>query len=361
VRDHISDDYRKTMRKIDPAWKKGKHHAPTGWNESDLMINNIVPEAALKPGYTVPPSMPFKDLAIGLKKLPRGDDSGDITRALDYAMRNRKVNESGKGIEFLFPDDLQAILDHIGRTPVSQAHTDRSIIARYSSVLRQTDSDRRKQTSGERRQKKLAEQMVTHPPDMCHSHQLPSPQQLTLQSVMPHIPYLSSYEDIPLHSHAMLEIPPTMNLPLSTGRFGGMPLTGMGAVIPTPMQMPHMSQDVFQDTGYGSTVMTDFKYTVSSPPPPPRSTSHDAVAAVASKLVLQGAEQAVVDFPDIPDCCRFEEDDKEQFADLTAWEQLDPMTVAAEMDALVAANQTYDFIGLLTPSPEDSGSRPIDL
>lgn len=91
ARDHLSDTYRRVMRKVDPAWTKAKHQVPEDWDEFAMSIHNFVSEAAEKVGYVARAPIPFRDLAIGLKKLPQGSDAGDLTRALEYAMQHQKA------------------------------------------------------------------------------------------------------------------------------------------------------------------------------------------------------------------------------------------------------------------------------
>jgi hypothetical protein len=302
VQERLSDAYRKTMRKVIPGWTQAKHQAPVGWNQANVGIARHVPEAARENGYIAPSSIPFKDLAIGLKKLPHGNDAGDLTRALDYAMRNRKIDEQGQEVELMFPEDIQAILSQIGRTRITPAHNDRHILARYANV-RHEASGRRKQLAGEQKQRKLADQVDALNEGQFHSHRLPQP------TFMTQGPYRAQQE------------------PLS---------------------------DPFQDMGYGVGTLHDTGYGLTFPPQYPRSASQEAAAAVASELLYHGAEQAVsdspqldfsgVDFSDIefPAIPAFHNLDGEPDSNIHVpdWSDLNPEESAREMENLMASFST---------------------
>lgn len=138
ARDYISDEYRKTMRKGDPKWTKAAHGVVEGWDSQVIQVNGFVPDICRAHGFVNPPSIPFKTLADGLKKLPQGSDAGDFTRALEHAMYNQCTDEDGNMVDFMFPDDLHRILDHIGRTKVTKEHTDLATVNRYTKKGRQT-------------------------------------------------------------------------------------------------------------------------------------------------------------------------------------------------------------------------------
>lgn len=135
ARKTLADEYRKTMRKINSGWTKTKYVAPLGWNPSLIAVDGFVPDDVSLEGYRRPPSIPFKDLAIGVKKLPEGTCAGDLTRALNFALESELV--------YHFPDDLAAILDYIGRTETTSEHTDRPVVNRYSEFKRIEEDARR--------------------------------------------------------------------------------------------------------------------------------------------------------------------------------------------------------------------------
>jgi hypothetical protein len=303
TRDHISDTYRKTMRKIKQGWTKAKHEIPDDWDALNISIINYTPEAANKIDYIMPPSVPFKDLAVGLKKLPQYYDAGDLTRALDFAMQNQKLDEHAQTKEFMFPDDIQLILSYIGHTQITQGHVDGAVLGRYFQVLRTADGVRRKQISEQRRQQQTADER--------------------------------SYD--------------------------GMLPTDMGALMPTTLRYSPMKQNSFQeapqgfsygqlqDIGYSGTTISAVGHSSPIRPHLTRSNSQEAAATVASELVAQGAQQAYVDFPDIQDICKFETDDQGSYPFSESWSHLDSQRARENIDALMAAHQTHDLRGLPNP------------
>ncbi|EUC46057.1 hypothetical protein COCMIDRAFT_93767, partial [Bipolaris oryzae ATCC 44560] len=171
ARDYIADQYRKAMRKIMPGWLRRNHKAPEDWDATVMSIENAIPEAATRDGYVAPPSIPFKNLADGLKKLPQGYDAGHLTRALDYAMKNGKHGKDGSTTVFMFPDDIQIILDHIGRTEITLTHLDTYVISRYASMARVTEQARRKKTGDGRIQRQSRAVSDQQPMDVTQSPQ----------------------------------------------------------------------------------------------------------------------------------------------------------------------------------------------
>lgn len=127
-----ADEYRRVMRKITPSWTKVKHVAPNAWDCNWIAMGGFVLDDARLKSYRRPASIPFRDLAIGVKKLPEGTYAGDLTRALNYALEYPQQ-------EYLFPEDLPTILDHIGRTKITVAHTDVRIVRYYADIKQQQD------------------------------------------------------------------------------------------------------------------------------------------------------------------------------------------------------------------------------
>lgn len=160
AREQLSSQYRRTMRDMIVGWTKAKHQAPGDWNKSNMLVNGFLPETARQPGYVAPPSIPFKHLTFGLKKLPEGHDAADLTRALEFCLNNQKFNEHGHGVDFMFPDDLQTILNYIGRTAIIGAHTDPQVVRRYGDIVKAAHSAKATKMAEERQQKKEAEQQV---------------------------------------------------------------------------------------------------------------------------------------------------------------------------------------------------------
>ncbi|KAJ8119050.1 hypothetical protein OPT61_g91 [Boeremia exigua] len=123
ARKTLADEYRKTMRMINSGWTKAKHVAPPKWDPMLLSMDGFSPDDVSVSGYRKPPSIPFSDLMAGIKKIPQGTNAGDLTRSIQYTIDNPG--------NYMFPDDLPNILNHIGRTQVTMFHTDRTIVRRY--------------------------------------------------------------------------------------------------------------------------------------------------------------------------------------------------------------------------------------
>ena len=127
ARKTLTDEYRKAMRKtFGGSWTKLKHAAPHGWDPLLLAMDGFVPDDAKLQTYRWPASIPFHDLMVGVKKLPEGARAGDLTRALHYAQQQSN--------DYMFPEGLPMILDIIGRTKITNAHTDCSIMQHYVAL-----------------------------------------------------------------------------------------------------------------------------------------------------------------------------------------------------------------------------------
>ncbi|KAF2502466.1 hypothetical protein BU16DRAFT_576470 [Lophium mytilinum] len=73
--------------------------------------------------YRPPRSIPLESLATGMKKLPQGADAADLTRAIHFAQQH-----PGR---YFFPNDVEAVVRHIGRVVVTSENTDAACIRRW--------------------------------------------------------------------------------------------------------------------------------------------------------------------------------------------------------------------------------------
>jgi hypothetical protein len=351
ARDHISDTYRKTMRKTSPGWTKAKHQPPTDWPKWAVSITNFFPEAAKKAGYVNPPSIPFKNLAIGLKKLPRDYDAGDLTRALDFALRYQKLDERGQPTDFMFPDDIHLILRYMGLTEITEGHLDEAVIQRYTEVLRISDGERRKQLTEEQRQQQAAEVAAA-------------------TFVHPFCPDgLAPLGAFPNDLLAQQQMQPAADFSYSNHGYDNMPPIGMGVLMPDAVQYPQATEGSYQNLPqalshtqcepqrYSGMDAAEYGHMHPYQPLSARSNSQEAAAAVAAELLSRGAEQAHAALPDIPDICKSESNEQDSDIFPEAWLYLDPQQAAGEMDALIAANQTCDFGDALGSTPPSLQSR----
>ncbi|PSN70875.1 hypothetical protein BS50DRAFT_584451 [Corynespora cassiicola Philippines] len=133
----IKKNNSKAMKGRYGDWSVSSHVKPHDWDWMNISMNGFVPNWVLK-GETQEygSSIPFQTLIRGVKKLPEGYDSADLTRALRYTLENPRWDMNGQLVEYLFPDDLQNILNITGRTEVTMAHTDGQIIMRYREKMR---------------------------------------------------------------------------------------------------------------------------------------------------------------------------------------------------------------------------------
>ncbi|KAF2245319.1 hypothetical protein BU26DRAFT_508002 [Trematosphaeria pertusa] len=118
-------------------WNRKNHRTPAEWDNRDISINGFVPDRIRERSrHQQPPSVPFRELLKAVKKVPEGDDTADLTRAVQWAVVNEYVDEHGRKAEYLFPDHLSWILNNIGRTQVTNQQLDGAIVRRYDSVVR---------------------------------------------------------------------------------------------------------------------------------------------------------------------------------------------------------------------------------
>lgn len=150
TKDLISDGYRRSMRRIHESWTKAKHKKPQGWDGNVLSVNHLSHDKA---GKATP--IPMKVLMNGIKHLPQGDDAGDLTRALQYAISNQKRGHNAEVLDWMFPDDLHTILAHIGYTAINQNHLDEAAVARYDTVCKHKEQLDRKRRRESQEQKEL--------------------------------------------------------------------------------------------------------------------------------------------------------------------------------------------------------------
>jgi hypothetical protein len=138
-RDALSAQYRRTMRMIDPMWKKANHKEPNNWDKTNLGVNNFSPDDAANPNFRAPAPIPFTALMAGITKLPQGYDAGDLTRALDFAVSHPKP----EGSPWMFPTDIHTILGYIGYTRITNYHID-SAFDRYQKTSKTAAADRKR-------------------------------------------------------------------------------------------------------------------------------------------------------------------------------------------------------------------------
>jgi len=284
ARKSLSATYLSVMRKVDPFWKRNAHQVPQDWNNFDMNIENFVPEAAKKPTYQAPPSIRFKDLADGLKQLPQGPDAGDLTRALEFVMRNMKTNEHGLKFYYVFPDDIQIILDRIGRMTCTRANFDRAVVARYRRALDDVKANGVDQASANGQMNINASQDSIQQPGgfTQHFQQLPQQASLRLQrSIQP------LYQDISM-----------VRMPLA---YTPNPYQGVGHLIPIPMNQAYISQHTYAAPSYAGPHLERSEQHVNGHRPIAQEATKSAAPEVVSNQAAHAFSHTTGNHPHLPD------------------------------------------------------------
>jgi hypothetical protein len=349
AKDGISNQYRKTMRKMDPKWRKTAHKAPNNWDVNNLTVNQFRPDTARDTGYTAPKPISFREMINGIKKLPQGPDAGDLTRALEFALHNQKTDLHGKTQDYLFPDDLHLILTTIGYTVVTKDHTDRLVIFRHENILNQMTNAQRK-----RRYEQEAAGLPTPPPKRRHVAKAKTLERMAEQQFLEtadpvreplsygwqqHNAMHSELQqhiattDASIHAKSGRALVPSLHIhmptPISSSQLFARAehfMNGPGPTLETIMSMQDSFARSEELVGTDSSTQPYGTPTIGSDGN--IGLTHDSSDAdnqaepSPAQMQLEGADE-IFSFQD-------------------------------EMNALIARHQDHDFFGLLTPSPEQA-------
>jgi hypothetical protein len=108
-------------------WTFDGHAKPASWSDRLITVNEITPNWQNQgQANSLNDSVPLRSLTAGVKKMPAGPDTADLTRAVEFAVNN-------PGAMYLFPDDLHTVLGQIGYTQITDAHTDPATVQRYAT------------------------------------------------------------------------------------------------------------------------------------------------------------------------------------------------------------------------------------
>lgn len=118
-------NWRYLPKDIQSTWNRKMFKKPHNY-KCTVDMNGIYPNWVHEGGSAEPPPVPFVSLLQGVQKMPSGFDAADLTRAIEYAI----ANPSKEGV-WMFPTDLSAILDNIGRTLIGPPHQDDAVSYRY--------------------------------------------------------------------------------------------------------------------------------------------------------------------------------------------------------------------------------------
>jgi len=98
------------------------------WNEASLDVGGYKTPGQLYKKQVVVENVPFRDLAIDVKQMPRDDDAIDLTRMVQHCLQNPLES-------WLYPRDWNALLDHLGGPgTIRHGHTDREAFERRTKV-----------------------------------------------------------------------------------------------------------------------------------------------------------------------------------------------------------------------------------
>lgn len=353
LKDAISDNYRRTMRRFNIKWTKVSHKAPENWNPNDLSVNYFVPDTpATGSSQPQPPvafnqPIPFKDLMGDVEKLPQGPDAGDLTRAVDFAMNNQKRIENGEVSEWMFPTDIHSILNHIGYTNITGDHLDGSVVARYLKTSKQSayyDRKRRRDLEAAGlpapapKRRHVAKAKTSGPVAPQHEPhpQQESPNVQTLRPLLPQLPVVPDFHAPNSQCVAMQppgiriveSTPPSQHVIHAEGFWDGSSVTSVATsepssgVVPAKMKAELSTWDEGEDPfgGHGHDLSNlDGGYDVRS----------DIETTEEVDPVLSGTEGAEEVFTFGMEDVSFH-----------------------DIDELLAGHQQFDFSDLFTPSPE---------
>ncbi|KAH8702702.1 hypothetical protein GQ44DRAFT_631459 [Phaeosphaeriaceae sp. PMI808] len=118
--------------KLEPNWENWNASTHSQFVKSD----SFDPSSISVTGFRRPElgrtnnlasSIPFKNLAIGVKSFPTGSEALDLTRAVQYCVER-------PGEEWLFPDHYEELVNRLGPALVTNNHHDAVILAQFTTV-----------------------------------------------------------------------------------------------------------------------------------------------------------------------------------------------------------------------------------
>ena len=100
----------------------------TTWDEAKLDVAGFRTLGQHKREHTLAPDIRFKDLVVGVRSMPQGDDAVDLTRMVRYYIQ--KPDE-----QWMYPYHYSTLLDLLGGpTPVRKEHLDRAAFLRWAGI-----------------------------------------------------------------------------------------------------------------------------------------------------------------------------------------------------------------------------------
>lgn len=116
--------YKDWTIKIHDKWHAAKKDM---WDEKKLDVSGFqVPGQLVKGRWAR--NVPFKSLAVEVKRMPEGDDALDLTRMVQYCVQNPDE-------QWMYPKDYEELLDLIGGPiQTTDRHADRAAFERWEGV-----------------------------------------------------------------------------------------------------------------------------------------------------------------------------------------------------------------------------------
>lgn len=120
-----------SMRKLGgqyTAWSVGNHALKEGHDANSISVAGFrMPGETHQCRQKKPKSIPFKELAAGVKKLPRGDDALDLTRCVIYHTEHEDETWN-------FPEDYNKLVAYLGGPkPVCPGNYDAEVFGRWTT------------------------------------------------------------------------------------------------------------------------------------------------------------------------------------------------------------------------------------
>ncbi|KAF2127561.1 hypothetical protein P153DRAFT_424191 [Dothidotthia symphoricarpi CBS 119687] len=111
--------------KIHDKWHAAKRAT---WDEQNLDVSGLQAPDQLNRGHRPANDVSFGDLALGVRRMPEGEDALDLTRMVRYCIQN--PNEKWR-----YPKDYVELLDLIGGpAQTHNGHTDRAAFGRWERI-----------------------------------------------------------------------------------------------------------------------------------------------------------------------------------------------------------------------------------
>lgn len=81
--------------------------------------------------------MPIQRLDEWYTSASQGANTSDLTRAIKFALENKKLDGNGQASDYMFPDDIHTTHKRIQYTKIMFDHTDRAIVKRYNRAIKE--------------------------------------------------------------------------------------------------------------------------------------------------------------------------------------------------------------------------------